>query len=174
MKLASFEAIVRALNDGGVRYLVVGGVAVNAHGFGRVTYDVDVVIGLELGNVRAAFAALRGADYQPAVPIVAEEFADRAKRESWRVERGMLLLQFWSNRHRETPVDVFISEPFPFEEEWREARREELTPGLTVPYVRLDTLLAMKRAAGRGKDLIDIDELNLLYGRPSSFDEPPA
>lgn len=65
MKLASFEAIVRALNDAGVRYLVVGGLAVNAHGFGRVTYDVDVENRLELGNVRAAFAALRGGGLPP-------------------------------------------------------------------------------------------------------------
>lgn len=103
-------------------------------------------------------------DYHPAVPIVAEQFADPAMRETWRVEKGMLVLKFWSDQHRETPLDVFISEPFPFEDEWREARREELAPGLTVPYVRLDTLLAMKRAAGRAKDLIDIDELHLLYG----------
>lgn len=33
MKLASIEAIVRALESAGVRYLVAGGVAVNAHGY---------------------------------------------------------------------------------------------------------------------------------------------
>ena len=37
MKLASFEAIVRALEDAGVRYLVAGGIAVNAHGYLRFT-----------------------------------------------------------------------------------------------------------------------------------------
>ncbi len=31
MRLASFEAIVQALEAGGVRYLVAGGLAVNAH-----------------------------------------------------------------------------------------------------------------------------------------------
>lgn len=38
MKLASFETIVRALTGAGVRYLVVGGLAVNAHGYGRKTH----------------------------------------------------------------------------------------------------------------------------------------
>ncbi len=33
MKLASFEAIVRSLNAAGVRYLIAGGLAVNAHGY---------------------------------------------------------------------------------------------------------------------------------------------
>jgi hypothetical protein len=36
MKLASFEAIVNALNGEYVRFIVVGGVAVNAHGYLRL------------------------------------------------------------------------------------------------------------------------------------------
>ena len=35
MKVASFEAIVRALNDAKVPFIVVGGIAVNTHGYGR-------------------------------------------------------------------------------------------------------------------------------------------
>lgn len=42
MKLASLEAIARALGDANVRYLIVGGLAVAAHGYGRVTFDFDV------------------------------------------------------------------------------------------------------------------------------------
>jgi hypothetical protein len=41
MKLASVEALVAALEEAGVRYLVAGGLAVNAHGYLRFTHDVD-------------------------------------------------------------------------------------------------------------------------------------
>ena len=41
MKLAGFEAIATALDDAGVRYLVAGGLAVNAHGYLRFTKDVE-------------------------------------------------------------------------------------------------------------------------------------
>ena len=170
MKLASFEAIVRALDGAGVRYLVVGGLAVIAHGYGRATYDVDLVVGLEPKNIRAAFAALAAIDYHPAVPVTAEQFADPARRESWQREKGMLVLKFWSDRHRETPLDVFVAEPFPFAAELAISTREAVAPGLLAPVVTLDTLLAMKRGAGRPKDLADIDELNLAHGRPSSYD----
>jgi len=51
MEARSIEAIVRALNDGEVQYLIVGGLAVNAHGFERLTRDVDLVIGLESDNI---------------------------------------------------------------------------------------------------------------------------
>ena len=50
MKLASLEAIVRSLNEGNVRYLIAGGLAVNAHGYIRLTQDVDLVIALDPAN----------------------------------------------------------------------------------------------------------------------------
>ena len=57
MKLASLEAIVRVLNDAHARYLVVGGLAVAAHGYGRATFDIDLVIQLQPDNVRRAMGA---------------------------------------------------------------------------------------------------------------------
>ncbi len=41
MKLASFEAIVAEFDAAGVRYLVAGGLAVNAYGYLQLTKDVD-------------------------------------------------------------------------------------------------------------------------------------
>ena len=46
MEIRSVEAIARALNDSMVHYLVVGGLAVNVHGYERFTADIDLVIGL--------------------------------------------------------------------------------------------------------------------------------
>ena len=54
MKLASFEA----LEAGGVRYLVAGGLAVGAHGYLRFTKDVDIVIQLIPDNIERTFTAL--------------------------------------------------------------------------------------------------------------------
>ena len=105
MKLASFEAIVRALEKAGVRYLVVGGLAVNAHGYLRFTKDVDFVVQLIPDNIERAFAALGALGYRPTVPIMAEQFADAALRESWIRDKGMRVLLFWSDAHRETPID---------------------------------------------------------------------
>jgi hypothetical protein len=44
MKRASLEAPVPALDEAGVRYLVAGGIAVNARGYLRFTKDVDLVV----------------------------------------------------------------------------------------------------------------------------------
>lgn len=170
MKVASFEAIVRVLNQAGVRYIVVGGLAVNAHGYGRSTYDVDLVIQLSPDNIIRTFAALESIGYRPQIPVKAEQFADAALRSSWRTDKGMLVLKMWSDSHRETPLDIFVSEPFDFDVEYSAVLRQETAPGSHAPILQLETLLAMKKEAGRPKDLADIDELHLLYGRPSSYD----
>jgi hypothetical protein len=68
--LASFEAIVRALNEAGVRYLVAGGLAVNAQGYLRFTKDADVVIQLVPDNIKRAFAALAALGYKPLAPVI--------------------------------------------------------------------------------------------------------
>ncbi|HVB49688.1 MAG TPA: hypothetical protein VNF69_15000 [Burkholderiales bacterium] len=75
----AFEAIAAALHEAGVRYLVARGLAVNAHGYVRLTYDVDLVVQLEPENIMSAFAALAGLGYRPTVRVTAEQFASPAR-----------------------------------------------------------------------------------------------
>lgn len=170
MKKTSFDAVARALHDADVPFLVVGGIAVIHHGYGRVTQDVDLVVRLEKSVIERAFAALAEIGYEPSVPITAEQFADASLRERWRKEKGMKVLKFWSERHPETPLDIFVDEPFDFVRALTEAEVRESQPGLPIHIVSLKTLIEMKRAAGRPQDLADIDELNLLHGNRSSYD----
>jgi hypothetical protein len=162
MELRSIEAIVKALNGAKVKYLIVGGLAVNAHGFVRLTRDVDIVLQLKPKNVLAGLRALFQAGYQLAIPVKPEEFADATTREHWRVKKNMIVLKLWSDDHRRTPVDIFIYEPFDFMTEWKKASLMQVCPGTEAAVVTLPTLLKMKRSAGRPQDLIDIEELTRI------------
>lgn len=163
MKLASLEAIVRTLNDAEVRYLVVGGLAVAAHGFGRVTFDVDLVVQLRSDNLQRAIRALQTLGYDSLVPERAEGFADTATRERWIREKNLLVFQLHSEQHRETQIDLFVTEPFDFDSEYALAKRVDLSPGLNVPFVRLETLIQMKERATREKDREDLRQLRLIH-----------
>ncbi len=163
MEVRSVEAIFRALNEDATRYIVVGGLAVNAHGYERFTKDVDLVIGLEPGNILRGLRALIRIGYTPAIPVSPEEFADAGNREMWRREKNMIVLKLWSDTHRRTPVDVFVYEPFDFAAEYSTAERKQISKGLSAPFIRRDSLLAMKRAAGRPQDLADIDALEDIW-----------
>ena len=162
MKLASFEAIVRALDAAGVRYLVAGGLAVNAYGYLRYTKDVDIVLNLVTDNILKAFKALAGLGYKPNVPVTAEQFTDPAQREQWIREKGMKVLQLWCDEHRETPIDIFVEEPFDFETEYANALTKPLYEEIEVRFVSADALIKMKLDAGRPQDIIDIDQLRMI------------
>jgi len=69
MKLTSFESIAEALNRAEVRFIIVGGIAAIAHGYGRNTKDIYLVVRLEPTAISNAFAALQRLGYQPRVPI---------------------------------------------------------------------------------------------------------
>lgn len=161
MKLGAFESLVRALDEARVRYLVAGGLAVNAHGYLRFTNDVDLVVQLAPDNIVAAFNALESIGYRPLVPVTAAAFADSAKRNEWIREKGMTVLNFWSDRHRQTPIDVFVTEPFDFGEEYARALVKPLG-AVPVRFVSIPALIRMKELANRPQDRIDIEYLRKL------------
>ena len=84
----------------GVRYLVAGGLAVNAHGYIRFTKNVDLVVQLVPDNIESAFVALGKLGYRPTVPITAAQLSDPALREGWIRDKGMRL----SSDERDWPV----------------------------------------------------------------------
>jgi len=162
MKVSTFEAIAAELNAAGVRYLVAGGLAVNAHGYVRLTQDVDLVVQLERANILPAFEALARLGYLPLVPVTAEQFADAAQREAWIRDKGMAVLNFHSNRHPAATVDIFVADPFDFDTEYEAALQAELSPGATVRFVSIPTLIAMKTLADRPRDRDDIEHLRMI------------
>jgi hypothetical protein len=162
MEVRSIEAIIRALNQASVQYLIVGGVAVNAHGYERFTKDLDLVIGLERENIIRGLCALMAIGYGMRIPVTPEQFADPALREEWRREKNMVVLQLWSDKHRRTPIDVFVYEPFDFARELTRVQRMPVFGGEVAPIVSYETLLELKKAAGRGQDLLDIEKLAKL------------
>src|SRR3546814_15293796 len=89
MRIAAFEAVAKALHEGQVRYIVAGGLAVNAHGHIRNTMDIDLVIALDADNIQRAFGALASLGYRPLVSINAHSFSDEAQRQKWYDEKGM-------------------------------------------------------------------------------------
>lgn len=151
-----------ALNAAAVRYLITGGLAVNAHGYVRFTHDVDLVIQLAPGNIAPAFAAFASLGYRPMVPVTAEQFADPAQRQQWITNKHMMVLNFQSDQHRETPVAIFITEPFDFDAEYLIAHEQQLAPGLFVRFVSIPALIAMKAVANRPREVDDIQHLRWL------------
>lgn len=159
--MALFTPLFSALNDAGVRYVVVGGLAVVLHGHPRLTADVDLVLDLEPSAARRALEALIRLGLQPRVPVEPMAFADPSQRESWISQKGMQVFTLFSPENPLLSLDLFVQDPIPFEDLWAHAETLDLG-GIAVRVASLDDLITMKRAAGRPQDLLDVEALNAL------------
>jgi hypothetical protein len=158
----SIEAVIGALNEEGVRYLVAGGLAVVAHGYVRFTADLDLVVDLAEENLRRAVTALSRLGYRPRAPVELESFVDPETRSGWVREKGMKVFSLVSDEHAATEIDIFAETPLDFEEAYSSAVRMEVAPGVTATFLRMSDLIAMKERAGRPQDRQDIERLRGL------------
>ena len=108
-----YEEIFQELNRREVRYLVVGGVAVNLYGVPRATMDLDQMVDLKRANLQKFITALAKLGYKPKLPVKIEDLLDPQKR------------RFWQKEDNERPfqqVDIFVDNPIEFEEAERAKR----------------------------------------------------
>ena len=159
MERRSVETIVDSLNRAPVRYLIVGGLAVVAHGFVRFTADIDLVLDPDPAAMRRAIEALSALGYRPRAPVPFEEFADAEKRRSWVRDKSLTVFSVSSPSHPATEIDLFVEPPFDFERAYADADRFAVGSGVEATFVGRADLIAMKRAAGRPQDLKDVAEL---------------
>ena len=76
----------------------------------------------------------------------------------------MLVFQMRNPDRESTRLDIFVNEPFVFTEEFAQAKWEEVA-GIRAPILRYSELIRLKRSSGRPEDLIDIEQLELMFGK---------
>jgi predicted nucleotidyltransferase len=146
--------ILLALAEHGVDFVVVGGVAVQAHGHGRSTRDLDIIprpnlLNLSrLGEALASLGARLLRTDQP-VDVTDPQLLKRAPLVPLITDYGRLDL-----------LNVELTQGAPRSyEELRARAFEAQIDDHVVAVVGLDDLIRMKRAAGRDVDLQDIGAL---------------
>lgn len=142
--LPDFLALLKYLNEEQVEYLVVGGMAVNFHGYHRSTGDLDIWVTVAAENQdRLAAALMRFGFSAPSVaqrPLLEKPKFIRIGQPPLRVEI-----------HSEIS-GVQFNECY--------ARAEIcVVRGIEVPMISLRDLRANKAAAGRTKDKADLESL---------------
>ena len=155
MTLTDFPALVTRLSDGGVEFVIVGGVAATLHGSAHITYDLDVVYRRTRENMERLAAALapirpylRGAPAGLPFTLDAETLA-RGLNFTLTTALGDLDLL------GEVAGGGTYENLFPEADVGR-------TDGVEFRYVSLRRLILLKRAAGRAKDLNMLAELEAL------------
>jgi hypothetical protein len=69
-----YEDIFSALESSDIRYLVIGGVALNLHGIPRMTTDLDLMVDFTESNLRRLVKVLEELSYSPKPPLTLNDF----------------------------------------------------------------------------------------------------
>ncbi len=158
--------IIKLLAEKEIDFVLVGGLAVALQGYQRVTMDVDVVLAMDAGNLERFIAAARGAGLRPTISVPIESLARPELIEQWHREKGMLAFSLRGAEAQATVLDVLVKPVVPYAHLRRDALAVEMGTA-RVPVASIPHLIAMKTGTGRGKDQIDIDELQKLMAGKS-------
>jgi predicted nucleotidyltransferase len=147
-------AILAALERHGVRYVLIGGLAANAHGVRRATRDVDIIVDRGRDNLERLAEAVR--ELEVGSPVVDSRLRELDPLDPRDLERAANV----SLETIEGELDVMNEAKGapPFERLLRRAVVVEVF-GTRVPVAGVDDLIALKRAAGRDVDFRDIADL---------------
>lgn len=155
------DRLFLALDRAGVRYVLVGGVAVNLRGHLRLTIDTDLIVDLEPGPARRAVEVLLELGLRPRLPEDPFDFADPATRRRWAEERNMQVFSWIDPDDPLRVIDLFVAPPVPFEELWERAEPLPLQDA-AVRTASIPDLIRLKRIAGRPRDLEDVEALEAI------------
>jgi len=131
----------------GVKFMIVGGYAVTAHGHPRYTGDIDFFVEKSQANATRIVEAIYEF-FGPLPEVNVANFLDDTR-----------MSQFGLPPYR---IDILVSIlGVAFEDAYP---RREMFPlgGLDVPFIGLDDLKQNKRSTGRYKDLGDLEALEKL------------
>lgn len=156
-----YEKIFKELNRRQVRYLVVGGIAVNLYGVPRATMDLDLMVDLDRANLQKFIAALTELGFKQKLPVKIEDLLDPKKRRIWQQEKNMISFSLFHPQKPFQVVDIFVDNPIDFEVADR-AKQTMGTGGPKIPVIGIDDLIILKQKAGRKQDLSDIEALRKI------------
>ena len=158
MKIAE---LLQSLTDEDVQFVLVGGLAVQLHGFLRSTFDIDLVLAMDDGNLSRFINVAKRFGLTPAIPVPIDSLRNAGQIDQWHREKGMLAFSLREPQAGGSAVDVLVRPDVSFEKLMLDAVSGELF-GRRLRIASIDSLLQMKRVANRPKDLLDIEALEKI------------
>lgn len=156
-----YEEIFKEFELRDVRYLVVGGMAVNLYGYVRLTMDLDIMVDLSDENLSGIVDVMEKFGYTPRVPVNPHEFISEEKRDEWIKEKGAIVFTFIDLKSPFKHIDIFLRNPIDFED--AHSRKEVMTVGgIKINIASIDDLIKMKSLTGRPRDMEDINHLERI------------
>lgn len=155
-----YEDILRAFQKDKVKYVLVGGIAVNLLGLMRSTADLDILVEMSDENLRKIVKIMKKYGYRVKQPVDPMKIADKKTRQDWIKNKNMKAFNFYKEDALKE-VDIIIESPVSFEEA-KEKPIHIKMGDLIIPVISINKLIKMKRKTGREIDKLDIKQLKKI------------
>jgi hypothetical protein len=139
-----YEDIFSALGGADIRYLVIGGVALNLHGIPRMTTDLDLMVDFAETNLRRLVKVLEELSYSPKPPLALKDLLAEENRKRWLEEKNIRVFSL-SHPHRPYQIiDILVENRLDFE--WLYTLRKIVFLGeFQIPLVSIEHLTRIIR-----------------------------
>lgn len=145
----NIQRLLRSLLEHKVKFLIIGAWALPAYGYERMTRDIDIFIKPTRLNAERTIAALKSIGYD-----IVEDLNIKTL-----LTKKILLRQFIL----QTDIHPFVA-GIDFDDAWKNRVETEIK-GVKVYIPSIEDIIKMKEAAGRGKDIIDLEVLKEIQKR---------
>src|SRR6516225_2334200 len=145
------------LTDGGVEFVVGGGVACVLHGVERVTLDLDIAVEMSATNLDRLVNAVEKLKLEPRVPVSLADLGDPDFVRSMVIEKGALVFSLTDFANPLRHLDIFLSPALSFERLSKGASWIEIG-GTKVKVASKELLVRIKKEIKplRPKDALDV------------------
>jgi predicted nucleotidyltransferase len=142
-----FREFIGLLNEHKVKYLVIGGYAVNFHGYPRYTKDIDFWLWMTDENIKKLINAIKDFGFG-SLNLVVEDFM---------TPENIIQLGYEPLR-----IDLLMDVDGVSFEECYNRRTETKLDGTMVNFLSIQDLITAKKKAGRLQDLADAEQLEKI------------
>jgi hypothetical protein len=150
--------ILEALHKKKVKYLIVGGLAVNLYGVPRVTQDIDLIISTKKSNIIKINEVLKDLGYIPRLPVNPNYLTDPKKVKDWVENRNLKAFSFYHKKDNYKVIDILLVHPLHFDESFKNKIVKKVE-NVEVFLASIDDLIKTKKYSGRMQDVSDIKML---------------
>ncbi len=163
--------LLHSLSQGQVRYVLVGGIAVQLHGYMRSTFNIDLVLAMDDENLVGFIGVAKHFGLVPSMPVSIESLRSSGQIEHWHREKDMLAFSLREPQVGRGVVDILVRPEVPFEQLMENAVAGKLF-GQNVWIAAIDDLLVMKRIADPPKTGSTSKRCKKLNGARIQMREP--
>lgn len=148
MKLdKDFKEFIELLNEQTVEYLIIGGYAVNLHGYPRYTKDIDIWIHSSSNNIKKLISAIASFGFA-SLDLKEEDFQN--PKNIIQLGRAPYRIDLLSDVDGITFADCY------------QRKEKILLEGTNINFLSIQDLIKAKKTSGRAQDLADAEQLEKI------------